>query len=202
MSLSIQRSGPDVAVVLEGLTQELDLAQAKLVLRAAQHVVGEIRATLYETVRSGTTGQLARSFEASFVERNGKTVSAAAGSDLIYARIQDEGGTILPRTVKRLAVPLNDNGRLPIGKWPRHWAPGALTLIKSKRGNDLLAEIKGVGKRAKIIPRYALVKSVTLSPKGYLETAARRAEPGVEEILAEGVGDAADQVIDGAGGTT
>ena len=197
MSFTIERKSGDVAVLLGGLQRELDAEGARLALRAAQHVVGEIRSTLYETVKSGSTGGLARSFEATLLGRGGKVFGAAAASDSVYARIQDEGGTIYPRTVKRLAIPLHDFGRLAIGKWPRHWAPGKLVPIKSKRGNMILAEIRGTGKRAKIIPRYLLKRSVTLSAKGYLETAANRAMPGVEDILAEGVARAVDDTIDG-----
>lgn len=179
-SLTFDRTGTDVGLWLSALAGQLDVKAAELVLRAAEHVVGEIRAVVSEKFPEGRTGKLGRSFRATFLGRDGGAVSAAATSDLVYARIQDEGGVIRPSSVKYLAIPLK---RLPVGKWPRHFGKGELVLVKSRSGGAVLAK---VSKRGKVDPVFALKKSVRIPGKRYLDAAAERAAPGVEEIMAEG----------------
>lgn len=196
------REGGDIGLVLKSLSGRIEGETAGLVLRAAQHAEGEIRATIYETFPDGRTGALARSFRATFIGRDADGVtSASVSSDLVYARIQDEGGTIRPNSAQRLAIPLK---RLPVGKWPRHYAKGELTLIQSKRGNSILAKItKTKGGKDKIDPHFVLVRSSTLRGRGYVALAASRARPGVEEIMAEGlqrIADAAASDGSAAGG--
>lgn len=177
---SFTRNGTDVGLILEILDGKIEDTAAALVMKAAQHVVGTIREVVYETFPDGRTGALARSFRPTFLGRVDGGVSAAAKSELVYARIQDEGGTVVPKTVKNLAIPLS---RTPVGKWPRHFAKGELTLIPGKGGKaSILARVK----RGKVEPMFVLVRSVRIPGRGYLATAAERAAEGVEEIMAEG----------------
>lgn len=200
MSFTFERGGVDLGLVLSMLSGRIEAQTADLVLRAAQHAEGEIRAVIYETFPEGRTGALARSFRATFLGRDADGVtSAAVSSDLVYARIQDEGGTIRPKTTQRLAVPLK---RLPVGKWPRHYGKDELTLIRSKRGNSILAKVtKTKGGKDKIDPHFVLVRQVTIKGRGYVAIAEARARPGVEEIMAEGLQKLVDSVA-GSGGET
>lgn len=195
------RAGGDVGLFLSTLSGRIAGDTAGLVLRAAQHAEGEIRAVVYETFPEGRTGALARSFRTTFIGRDADGVtSAAASSDLVYARIQDEGGTVRPSSVQRLAIPLK---RLPVGKWPRHFAKGELTLIKSKRGNSILAKVtKGRGGKDKIDPQFVLVKESRIRGRGYVVLAAERARPGIEEIMSEGMQRIVDSAASGVGGAS
>lgn len=199
MTFTFERQGGDIGLVLRTLSGKIADDTAGLVLRAAQHAEGEVRAVIYETFPEGRTGALARSFRATFLGRDADGVTAAAvSSDLVYARIQDEGGTITPKTTKYLAVPLK---RLPVGKWPRHFGKDELTLIRSKRGNSILAKVtKTRGGREKIDPHFVLVPRVTIRGRGYVALAAERARPGIEEIMAEGLQRSVDDAAGGAGG--
>jgi hypothetical protein len=111
-------------------------------------------------------------------------VAVGVLSSLEYARIQDQGGTVFPRTVQYLAIPLR---KLPVGKWPRDFAKGELRLIKSRAGNLILAKIS---KSGVIAPYFVLKKSVTIRGRNYLRAAADRAVAGISEIMAGHLDDA------------
>jgi hypothetical protein len=149
-------------------------------LRGAQHVAGEIRSTLFDVVRGSSqsplTGRLARSWRERLVVAEDQQATAEAYSDLAYARIQDEGGTITPRVRKYLAIPLI---RMPVGKWPRDWPAGALSFVPTRRGGVLVRRAKkGRGEAV-----YALVRSVRIPAKRYVEKAVRKAEPEIPAIM-------------------
>jgi len=148
---------------------------------AAEILVGEVRVTIMEGYRGKSaavvrTGNLARSFRKEVTVSQG-AVTLAAKSDSIYAKIQDQGGRIFPRTRKALAVPLI---RLPVGKWPRHWSRGELFAIR-KAGS-----VEGVlaRKRGRTIEAvYALRKSVKIEPKHYLRKASKEALPRIGKYI-------------------
>jgi len=191
--IDVQRIGNRVEAVLADLQVQLTAAQARMVLRGAQHCSGQIRKAIYAR-GSGRTGQLARSFAETFLGTEAGVVSAMSASDLIYARIQDEGsgylpgGVIRPRNMKALAVPI---GPLrSVGEWPRAWPRDALTFVPRGNKPPLLVEIKKKmtgrkGKKVEVetwIPRYVLLKSVRITGKPYMEPAADASLPGLERI--------------------
>lgn len=197
MTVRVIRTGPTVSLVMKRVGDGVKRTMPKTLLRAAQHAAGEIAAEAYSTF-SHPTGQLPRSFEGRFVGEFGGGWTAAAESDLAYARIQDEGGIILPRTRKNLAVPIR-SANLPVGKWPRHFptsGASALHYIARKGKRALLAQIVGKGDKKKIKPIFVLMPFVRLSwddPKrGYVGRGGDAAMPGIEQILAE--------AMDAAGG--
>lgn len=177
--IEVRRIGYDVGLSLKSVANAITNESTPAVLEAAQYTAGIIREIIYATFK-GRTGNLARSFKETFLGWRGTEVSAIAHSDLIYARIQDEGGVIRPNTVGHLAIPLRD---LPVGKWPRHWAKGQLKFIPGVSGGILATVSKG----GRITPQYALKKRVIIRGRNYLETARKKAEPGVAEIMGQGV---------------
>ena len=174
----------DVKKYLEDVGIAIDQQMMTALLQAAVHAEGELKQSIADTFPSGGTGALARNPKAMLLETKGVVKSAGAFLDLVYALIQDEGGTIKAKTVKNLAIPLSNEAKVP-GKWPRTWAPKTLFFLKSKRGNKLLAERIGKGR---IKPHYLLKPSVTIKGKGYVERARRSAEKIIAEIIGEHVG--------------
>lgn len=83
------------------------------------------------------------------------------GTNLIYARLHQEGGVIRPKNGKYLAIPLTREAQRAVS--PRRFA-GSLFTIKSKKGNLLLAERSGGG----IKPQYALLKQVHIPARPFL----------------------------------
>lgn len=156
---------------------------------AALHLEGEIKEEILRKFSGGkgTTGGLMNSYHAQFVKEVANRITTGAFSDLIYAAIQNIGGTILPKTVKNLAIPISDRAKTTVGKWPRHYPKGQLTFIKSKRGNALLVEMtKGKNRKIKEV-MFALKKKVVITGKHYLESAAENAVDGIEKLVGDKV---------------
>jgi hypothetical protein len=176
----------DVQEYLRNIGTSVDKQMVTALMAAALHAEGELKQTIAELFSEGGTGNLSRNPKAMLIETDGAIKSAGAFLDLVYAGIQDRGGVVRAKSVKYLAIPLTKKAATP-GKWPRTWAPKALTFIKSKKGNKLLVEIRGKGKRAKIYPQYVLKRSVAIRGKGYVERANRAAAAGIIEIIGRNV---------------
>lgn len=174
----------DIEKYLGNLGVAIDKELVKALLDAALHAEGELKQIIMEVFKSGGTGQLARNPKATLLETKGEIKSSGAFMDLIYAGIQNKGGTIYPKSRKNLSIPLSAKAKTP-GLWPRHWAKGKLFFIKSKAGNKLLVEKKG---RGKLERHYLLRPSVTIKGKGYIARAARAAEAGIAEIIGDHIG--------------
>lgn len=193
VTLAVDVDVGEVRSFMARASQRLRPALVKAVLRAAQFATGEIRRTLYS--RDITSrGGLARSFRERLVAEGGDIVGAESYSDLVYARIQEEGGTILPRVRKTLAVPLSFAKVAP-GKWPRHFpkeGPQALHLIPRPGKPPLLAQVRKnkKGETLSVKPIFVLVPKVTLKPQGYIAETARRIGDEVQTIVSEGVDEA------------
>lgn len=83
------------------------------------------------------------------------------GTNKIYARVQDYGGTIRPKSSQYLTIPLpGTRGRI------RDYPNGF--FIRSKKGNVVFVEQKGKGQ---LKPRFVLKKSVNIKGKPYLSKA-------------------------------
>jgi hypothetical protein len=169
---------------MDGLADLLDRVKGKLPeiiasggLLAAEHMTTEIRKSVMD-LSADPKGGLARSFKPQVeASEGGEEVRVKSTSDLVYARIQDEGGTITAKR-KFLAVPWR-GANIPIGKWPRHFAKGELTFIKRKNRPPLLVR---VGKK-KFDLMFTLRRSVNIPAKNYLDHAWANAKDGVGEIL-------------------
>lgn len=75
---------------------------------AATALAAEAAAAAINPIHS-STGQLAADVR---VPKPAGFMTALIGSDKVYARIQDQGGTIYPRTAKRLLIHGQDTGDL------------------------------------------------------------------------------------------
>lgn len=167
---------PDVGIVMRAKGEALKRATPASVLKAANYAGGEIARTVYEKLGGGS-GSLARSFlPASFVAVPGE-IAAEAASDLVYAGIQDAGGTIHPKHGANLAIPVSTQARK---KWPRDWPKDKLQLIIA-HGKKLLVEQYGKDGRFRL--HYVLKPQVTVRATNYLATAADRAIGKVGEIM-------------------
>jgi hypothetical protein len=90
------------------------------------------------------------------------TIEGEIGSDLVYAGIQEFGGTIRAKNVKYLAIPLKaalDGRGLPLRPGPRAWEH--TFVARSRAGNLIIFQKRGT----EIIPLYVLRTSVTIPPR-------------------------------------
>lgn len=86
------------------------------------------------------------------------------GTNKVYARVQDYGGRLRPKTSKYLTIPLpGTRGRI------RNYPNGF--FVKSKKGNLLFVEKQG---KKGIKPRFVLKQSVHIKGKPYLSKAFKR----------------------------
>ena len=154
---------------------------AATILRAA-HVTASVISEVVLEKFPGGTSQLARSFIANvgFVTHGDDEVSARTYSPLPYARIQDAGGTIKPKSAKNLAIPLSP---LAKRKWPRDWDENQLRLVVL-RGKSFLVEKLDKGK---LVFHYLLKPQVTLTGEKYIAAAQRRAKPLVDQVIRAGL---------------
>ena len=154
---------------------------ADVVLQAALLVEGGVRQEIVKRLDKDPTGALARSVTTTLASPT-PPLRATVLIDRIYAEIQDQGGTIVPRRAKKLAVPLPALPRSMRGKSPRDWGPGELSLRVSKRGSAVLVDRAG---RA----LYALVDRVVIPGTGYVAAGIEAAMPEIEALLAGAVED-------------
>ncbi len=177
MTLTVKIKG-DAGLIIDEMREEFEPAMARAVFGAA-HFAGGKLAEVSMAVFPKSTGRLGSSFMPPKFIATGKNVAAGALSTLPHADILDRGGTIKPRTVKMLAIPLSKKAKK---LWPREWPKGELVRITSKKGNVLLVTPKGKGG---MDLHYLLKKSVDITGRGYIERAREEAEPDVAEIVAE-----------------
>lgn len=189
--IEVKRIGQDLSVRLPAVTRATKREALRLPLKVAAlyarpALVDEIRHRL----KKDPTGALARSVQTRWlVEPGSGTLSTAvAGSKLVYAEIQDQGGEINPVRGRYLAVPV-DLPRSMRGKWPRDWPRDALTLIRSKRGNLLLVEAQRRRRRGRSVQsfkiRYVLRERVRLRGTGYVTAAFARMRGPAEQFIAQ-----------------
>ena len=100
------------------------------------------------------------------VEVMGTTMADTEGHigapGIVYAGIQEFGGTITAKNGKYLAIPLPaalDSSGLPLQSSPRDW-PGTFCAM-SKAGNLLIFQRRGTN----IVPLYVLKTEVTIPPR-------------------------------------
>lgn len=136
------------------------------------------------------TGALGQSIQTDLRGIREKNPRVRVGPSLFrvpYARIQELGGTIIPKKGRALAVPIGAAGRKAARDAGGSLRSLNLIFIPRKGQAPLLA--KKVGKRIK--PLFILLKSVTLPARPYLKPAAQLARPQIrkqftsDKLLAE-----------------
>lgn len=94
--------------------------------------------------------------------------AVTVGSNLVYAPIQQVGGTIVPKTARALAIPMQAS-LARRGVWPRDFPDGALRFVPNKKGRG-----KAVGYLFENDPdgagrlMYVLVREVEIKGQPYL----------------------------------
>ena len=82
-----------VSPALDNLRKGMPDLLEKGTLRVAEDVAGEIRRQVMQRLSKDPTGDLSRSFKPSILSRSDGSMTVGVFSDLVYAEIQDQGGT-------------------------------------------------------------------------------------------------------------
>jgi hypothetical protein len=181
MSISpkIRQTGQDPVDALEKIKKNLGAGLVQSVMNAAL-AAGKIIGDYVPRGQGHAHGGLRRSFlRPTLIMSSPEKATAGAMSDLVYAPIQDEGGTVKSRRSNGwLAVPVSETAKRGTRGWPRQWPKGSLVCIQKKGRDPVLVEI-GKGKKgaASMRVHYALKKSVRITGNQYL----RRAQPPIIE---------------------
>jgi hypothetical protein len=139
--------------------------------------------------RPGTiprTGNLNRSWDHKEYGQRISDVTLNMFNTAIYARVQELGKTIRPRTAGALAIPLEaaltGNGTK---KWASPTAQGGLWLVPAKTGAAFLCG-PGKGAENRLIQYWILKKSVYVPPRmGAHETVGQRRDVLIESLGAK-----------------
>lgn len=110
------------------------------------------------------------------------------GSSLVYARLHELGGKIVPKAAGALAIPVHPDAKRASG--PRDFG-GELGLIKRPGRPPLLIRARDVGKgkrnRDVFDIMYVLMKSVRIPARPYLRPALAANMDRIRAILARGI---------------
>lgn len=180
--------------MLKRLGRNAESAATIALLACAQHAEGQIKEEAQKTFEPGT-GNLMRSFKAQMLSKKGSTLTAGAVSDLVYAGIQNDGGTIRSSRGpnKYLAIPMPGRD-IPLGKWPRDYPKGALHIgiapIPYRLGLVLMDSTGQV--------MFNLAKKVKLKPKKYIEKAQEKSSKEWPRIFNEKLAELIEQSEAGA----
>lgn len=139
--------------------------------QASVVVERRLKTNVTDRILHRRTGHLAQSIQSSVYQENG-VVTARIGSGALnkermpYAEIHEDGGTITPKRVKYLTIPLAaalTASGAPRKASARDWAN---TFVGKSKGGALIIFQK-VGKKS-IIPLYVLKRSVTIPARHYM----------------------------------
>jgi hypothetical protein len=159
------------------------IAQALALSALVAEAEGKKNATTLLKVHSGRLRNSIRTEVHDDGTAHQMALRAGGERDVVYARIQELGGTITPRNGKFLAIPLAPaltGAGVSRYKSPRD-VPGLSFRGNANRG--ALVDKAGV-------PWYALVKSVTIRPKFYLKAALDTASTDLSRRLVAVLSDA------------
>jgi HK97 gp10 family phage protein len=106
------------------------------------------------------TRTLSRSIHTEVTESDESHATATVGTDLVYAAIQEFGGTIVPKNAKFLAIPVTDTA----ASYKPRMFPGKLHVQGYGGMVAMLVDEQG-------ITQYALKSSVTIPAHPYLRPA-------------------------------
>lgn len=150
-----------------------------MMLAEGEFLRDDIVGSIYDSA-ANPKGDLARSYEVQLIDKGEKSVSVGVFSDLVYAKVQDEGEEINPKK-KYLAYPHKDAKSIIGVRWPRDFGKGELHFVKSKKPETALLY---QGKRLMFI----LKEKVKIPGLRYLDKARTLWESNLDKNLADAVG--------------
>ena len=150
---------------------------ALITLEKFQKIVS--KSTLRKTPSSmkRRSSKLPNSFTHEGPVRKGNIISGKSGSNVAYARIHEEGGTITAgKTSTRLTIPVKGSGNY-----------GTAKSLRSQKRTFVEKDTIFLRQGEEIIPIFSLRRSVNVPATRYLTIASQKATPRILEILGKEV---------------
>ena len=194
MSISVTIVGDkELALKFERMTPAL-LERLRQAVSALQYELqGTVRQLLSGALLKNRTGNLRNSFVPGPLRVDSTAVSGGVGSNLIYARIQDQGGTITPKNAQNLTIPLS---AVLTGNGVARYSARDIISNPRASGFDGTFFRNGIlfGKRGnEIVPLFSLKKSVAIRPHHYIQAALEQIKPQAEAAMKQAVGQALNE---------
>jgi len=146
----------------------------------------EVKLNVVERLNTGS-GRLRGSFEnPMMVTDNDEMKEAELSSEVVYAAIQDRGGTIFPKN-RLLAIP-NKQAGVPENRGPRDYPYGA--WIKAKSGLVQMVYVDWGGN----VLFFGLTRS-TIKPTWYFTDAVKEVESKMGAIVGKHLGEAIAEAV-------
>ena len=140
--------------------------------QGVQIVVGALREASGDGILKRRTGQLAGSWKGGAVESADYGFVAKIGSNMAYAGIQNDGGTIYPVKAKALTIPFAEN--LTARGVPRYESVAALKAhfgeknVFTMKGKNIIWAKTGKSSRS-LKPFFVLAKKSVIKPTHYID---------------------------------
>ena len=191
MKLSVRIDAKALGALMElggNLQKPFGIGVRRVLLELSNQIGNPIKPGKALNPRSG---MLAKAWQVrGGAELNVSSTSTGAKGELAtnnpYARIQDEGGTVVPTTAQWLAIPVGPaKTAAGVSRFQSPRQVQGLFVLKSKNGNLLLVAPRG---KDAITVWYILKKSVKIPASHYLDLAAAETDK-----VASGIVDAALQ---------
>ena len=193
---------------LQKLATKSEAEFAKALVRSAQTGAGVVAQEAIDRAGFGKGG-LARSWLSGVqpIKQRDGGMSVMVKSDLIYARVRDEGTGYLPggvitssRPGGHLAIPAKGASTRAQRSWPREWPAGALTFVPSRKTSvtgvlisNYSRKVVNGAEQLRGRVEYVLKKSVKQDGNRYYTDSL----PEVEDAVVATLEDAADDLIEG-----
>jgi len=193
---------------LQTLATKSEAEFAKALVRSAQTGAGVVAQEAIDRAGFGKGG-LARSWLSGVqpIKQRDGGMSVMVKSDLIYARVRDEGTGYLPggaitssRPGGHLAIPAKGASTRAQRSWPREWPAGALTFVPSRKTSVTGVLLSNYSRKVvdgteqlKGRVEYVLKKSVKQDGNRYYTDSL----PEIEDAVVATLEDAADDLIEG-----
>ena len=175
---------PTLSEILDDIAERMPDEGVFNAMKQSAHFLEEaIVDAIYSTAKN-PKGGLADSYNPELVDTGKEEISFGVFSDLIYAKVQDEGDTLTPNApLKWMAYPHKDAKSYVGTRWPRDFPKGALNFALGKKpGTAYLFED---GRDA---PVFILKKKVKIPGLQYLDKALSNFDGDVEKSFDKNVG--------------
>lgn len=179
--------------VREGIARALDYSalaiQAEVLKNLSRHGRQPSRGVSTGGTPGVRTGTLRRSWQAGkpgSIKRTENiraaiSPSIVVGSNVKYARIHEYGGTISAKRAKYLTIPLNRQAEkmLIAAGGSVRGIPGLFRTGKVTGNSGGVLAMRTGRKNAKVVPLFALKRSVRIPARPYIRPAVRKARPKI-----------------------
>jgi phage gpG-like protein len=157
------------------------------IARLQWQLVGTIQQLLSGEVLKNRTNKLRESIVPGPIQETDTSIAGIVGTNTIYARIQELGGTVTPKNARSLAIPLDAvltaNGVARYTAREIFDAPSEGGFSRVFTHNGIIFGATGKGKNEEWTPLFVLKGSVTIPAHNYMARALASLHDAMQEEM-------------------